>query len=69
MDRSLDIRAAMVDVGEGQRDLVEIGRRGGAAVNSAGSGGSVIGLAADPGQLAALERAYLAADASFLRVE
>lgn len=47
MDRSFDLRDSIVDVGERQRRLVEIGRTGGAAVNSAGSGGSVVGLAPD----------------------
>lgn len=68
MDRSFDLRAGMVDVGAAQRRLVEIGRRHGAAVNSAGSGGSVVGLARDSSHLARLHDAYTAAGAGYLEL-
>lgn len=58
MNRSFDLRAAMGAVGSLQRRLVDVGRRRGAAVNSAGSGGSVVGLAHDPAQLDALRAAF-----------
>ncbi len=45
MDRSFDIRASIVDVDSTQQILIDLGRSGRAAVNSAGSGGSVVGLA------------------------
>lgn len=51
MDASFDLRTSMVEVSPDQVDLVEIGRRAGAAVNSAGSGGSVVGLARSHEQL------------------
>ena len=68
MDRSFDLRAAMVDVGSLQRRLVDIGRRGGAAVNSAGSGGSVVGLARRAEDLALLRAAYEATGAGFVEL-
>ncbi len=58
MHRTLGIRLQLVEVGERQRRLIEIGRKAGAAVNSAGSGGSVVGLARHPEHLADIERAY-----------
>ena len=66
MDRSFDLRARMVDVEQQQRRLVDVGRRAGAAVNSAGSGGSVVGLARTSADLAALAAAYTALGAEFL---
>lgn len=68
MDRSFDLRAAMIDVGERQRRLVETGRRLGAAVNSAGSGGSVVGLAPDASRLGALRDAYESIGAGFVEL-
>ena len=68
IDRSFDLRAAMIDVGDHQRRLVETGRRTGAAVNSAGSGGSVVGLARDAPHLAALRDAYTAIGAGFVEL-
>jgi len=68
MDRSFDLRAAMLDVGERQRRLVDVGRRLGAAVNSAGSGGSVVGLAPRAADLEALRVAYESVGAGFLEL-
>lgn len=68
MDRSFDLRAAMVDVGAPQRRLVEIGRRAGAAANSAGSGGSVVGIARRVEDLAAVRAAYEAVGAGFVEL-
>lgn len=45
INRTWEIRASIVTVDDLQLRLVSIGRRLGAAVNSAGSGGSVVGLA------------------------
>jgi glucuronokinase len=45
MDRTFDLRTAIVAIDSGQRLLIDLGRAERAAVNSAGSGGSVIGLA------------------------
>ena len=66
MDRSFDLRISIVDVGAPQERLVEVGRRHGAAVNSAGSGGSVVGLAADPVDIDDLQRAYTELGAGFV---
>ena len=51
MNRSFELRTSMLDVGERQQRLVDVGRQAGAAVNSAGSGGSVVGLAPSPDAL------------------
>lgn len=45
INRTFEIRALMVDIDLVTLALADVGRRAGAAVNSAGSGGSVIGLA------------------------
>ena len=66
MDRSFDLRTSIIEVSELQHRLVATGRRCGAAVNSAGSGGSVIGLAESPDDLPTLEQAYASFGATFL---
>lgn len=66
MHRTFGIRLQIVDVGDRQRRLVEIGRKAGAAVNSAGSGGSVAGLARSAEHLAEVEAAYAGAGLEFL---
>ena len=66
MDRSFDLRASILDIDTRQRGLIEIGRIAGAAVNSAGSGGSVVGLAPDPDRLERILSAYAAAGMSTL---
>ena len=65
MDRSFDLRVAMIEIAPGQQRLVDVGRRAGAAVNSAGSGGSVVGLARDSEQLSGLRASYLDLGAGF----
>lgn len=66
MHRTFGIRLQIVEVGGRQRRLVEIGRKAGAAVNSAGSGGSIAGLARSADHLAEIEAAYAAAGLEFL---
>jgi len=66
MNRTFDVRAEMFDVGDHQRALVETGRTNGAAINSAGSGGSVVGLVRDPGEIDMLRQAYEQTSAEFL---
>ena len=66
MDRSFDLRCEITDVGPAQRRLVETGRRARAAVNSAGSGGSVVGLARSDLHLEQLESVYREAGAEYL---
>jgi glucuronokinase len=59
MDENFDLRARLIRISPGNRQLVDTGRRLGAAVNFAGSGGAVIGLYdGDPGRLDALQAAY-----------
>jgi glucuronokinase len=67
MDENFELRARIVDVGGGNRRLVETGRRLGAGVKQTGSGGAVIGaFDGDPGRLAALRTSYEAIGARFL---
>ena len=59
MDANFDLRARLCPISAGNRRLVETGRRLGAAVKFAGSGGAVIGAYdGDPDRLEALRRAY-----------
>lgn len=66
MDRSFDLRASIIDVGAAQARLVSTGRAYGAAVNSAGSGGSVVGLAPGPEAIAEIRLAYADIGADFV---
>jgi glucuronokinase len=68
MDRSFDLRASIVEIDSTQRILVDTGRGLGAAVNSAGSGGSVVGLAHRGGDMAALAASYDRNGFGFLEV-
>ena len=68
MHRTMGIRLHLVDVGDAQRRLIEIGRRLGAALNSAGSGGSVVGLARHEYHLAEIMRAYRSAGVEALEL-
>lgn len=59
MDANFDLRAQLVPISEGNRQLVETGRRQDAHVKFAGSGGAVIGLYdGDPERLNRISRAY-----------
>ena len=58
MHRTLAIRLEITEVPADQRRLIEIGRSAGAALNSAGSGGSVVGLARHADHLATVLAAY-----------
>jgi glucuronokinase len=66
MHRTLAIRLQITDVPPGHRHLIEIGRAAGAALNSAGSGGSVIGLARHRDHLDRVREAYERAGVEFL---
>lgn len=66
MNRTFELRASMVDVGARQRHLVDIAQRLGAAANSAGSGGSVVGLARAGHDRLDVERAYRASGHEFI---
>ncbi len=59
MDANFELRARLVDVGDGNRRLVETGRQIGAGVKQAGSGGAVVGaFDGDPSRLESLRLAY-----------
>ncbi len=59
VDENFDLRAGLIRISDGNRSLVDTGRRLKAAVNFAGSGGAVTGLwDGDPQRLAALRDAY-----------
>jgi glucuronokinase len=59
MTRNFELRSRLIDVGDGNRALVEAGRRVGAGVKQAGSGGAVVGAHdGDPARLARLRTAY-----------
>jgi glucuronokinase len=59
MDENFDLRAALIHISPGNRQLVATGRALGAAVNFAGSGGAVVGMYdGDPKRLQRLSDAY-----------
>lgn len=58
MNRTFEIRSMMIDVDTTTRQMVRIAVRNGAAANSAGSGGSIVGLARDQEHLVALRSAF-----------
>ena len=57
MNQTLAIRQSIIDIGDEQRALIDLARSKGLAVNSAGSGGSLIGLAQDSERLLTARRA------------
>ena len=59
MDANFDLRARLLTISPGNRKLVETGRRLGAAVKFAGSGGAVVGCYdGEPARLERLSAAY-----------
>lgn len=69
MNRSFDLRASMIEIDATQQMLIDLGRTSNAAVNSAGSGGSVIGLARRPEDVATLRAAYERSGFEFLAID
>ena len=69
MDRSFDLRASMIEIDSTQQMLVDIGRTSDAAVNSAGSGGSVVGLARRAEDITKLQAEYERNGFEFLPIE
>jgi glucuronokinase len=70
VDENFDLRASLIRISEGNRKLVEAGRRVGAAVNFAGSGGAVTGTwDGDPQRLLALRQGYAALGARLIQPE
>lgn len=67
MDANFDLRASLIAISPGNRALVETGRRLGAAVKFAGSGGAVVGCYdGDPERLRRLSAAYEALGAKLI---
>ncbi len=67
MDANFELRARLIHISPGNRMLVETGRKLGAAVNFAGSGGAVVGCYdGDPQRLARLSEAYGAIGAALI---
>jgi glucuronokinase len=67
MDANFDLRASLIHISAGNRALVETGRKLGAAVNFAGSGGAVVGsYDGDPERLRRLSTAYAALGATLI---
>jgi len=58
MNRTFEIRSMLIDVDAATRSLVELASGAGAAANSAGSGGSIVGLARDHDHLRELEQGF-----------
>lgn len=69
IDRSFDLRASIIEIDPIQQLLIDLGRAERAAVNSAGSGGSVVGLARRPDDIPALQAIYERNDCQFLPLE
>lgn len=68
MSRTFEIRSMMVDVDTATVELVRTSVRAGAVANSAGSGGSIVGLARDLEHLERVEAAFRSVDAEFLAI-
>ncbi len=67
VDRNFDTRASIWTLGARDLELVEIGRRAGAAVKFAGSGGGVVGVMRDEGEFSAIDSAYRASGYAAIR--
>lgn len=59
MDRNFDLRASIMHISPGNRELVEVARNNGASAKFAGSGGTVVGtFDGDEQHLICLQQAY-----------
>lgn len=71
LDKNFDLRASLYDVGDGNRQLIEVARNCGCSAKFAGSGGAVVGLLPADGDaeeaLACLERGYAGTNVRVLR--
>lgn len=68
MNRTFDLRARMLDIDATTRSLAGIGHDCGAAINSAGSGGAIVGLVPTRRHLDDVADAYRSAGYGFLEV-
>ena len=67
MDANFDLRASICQISEGNHKLIEKGRKLGAHVKFAGSGGAIVGVYdGDPGRLEKLADSYAAMGAALL---
>ncbi len=67
MDANFDLRCRIMQISEGNKQLVDAGRRQGAAVKFAGSGGAVVGCYdGDPARLERIIAAYRELDANVI---
>lgn len=69
MDASFDLRASVAGIDEHTREMAALGRAYGAAVNSAGAGGSIVGLVRSAAELDALAVEFAALGVRYLPVE
>jgi glucuronokinase len=69
VDRNFEERASVWEIAPRDRELVELGRRCGAAVKFCGSGGSVLGVPRDAGDLPAIQRVYREAGMGWLGLD
>ena len=58
VDRNFDLRTRIYDVGARDREMVALARRVGAAAKLCGSGGAILGVPAETGDLGRLERSF-----------
>lgn len=68
VDENFDLRARIFPIDERQRRLVELGRAAGAGTKFCGSGGAVLCVVEEPGELARVEAAFAEAGCPALRV-
>lgn len=68
INQTFEVRTSILDVDPRQRELVDIGRQLGAAVNCGITPGAIVGLARDPGDINAIRDAYQRAGAHVVRV-
>lgn len=68
INRTFDLRCELTEIDRRQIRLVTIGREAGAATNSAGSGGSIVGLAPTAVALPRLRSTYEDAGCTFLEI-
>lgn len=69
MNRTFEIRSMLIDIDRATLDLAERASTLGAAVNSAGSGGSIVGLARDAEHRDEIEAMYGAVGHCFLAID
>jgi len=69
MNANFDKRAALYNVGDGNRDMIATARAAGASANFAGSGGAIVGIYDDQEVFGRLEAAFGPKSIRVLRIE